>query len=489
MGWKGTMVMLGMSLLLLSSCMGKPFQDNQVYIVENGNEQQAESVVDWLDLRGENPFQEETIDVALADGQFLLTVDQEGIYCYYGEYTETWDIQVLRGLPAPLIDIYRLDKVTGLTEQIAQQVPFISKVQWNNTGDMIAFSGSGVLLIYDCTEERMLLGQELQNEFVTDFFWSPLENNKLYIEQPESTAGRVYYVDPQKKAELYETTEKLYYKAKVDEQYYYATQWRNNQEEQEAVYTVLTDGQKQIVKVVGQGSYKDHYRQQVLLNGENHFSLTYIADINQINQRQILTEEYIYDAKFIAGGRVLYVTADQNTVENQYLAHIVSARGEELAELTISGNAVLLDETGTKGYVSGPGQEELDLVALRITNQQIAENASVDGLRQAAQGAADLYCRVMLGQKVSDEEIQRYFANGERIGQLNGQNEEKTIAYSYSARLTHLEQYDEQEAVAVVMLQGFTREYQYLEVNMVCDLIKKNNRWYVLDFATGEQNE
>lgn len=103
---------------------------------------------------------------------------------------------------------------------------------------------------------------------------------------------------------MYETAERLYYKAQLDEIYYYGTRWGTTADNDEAIYTVIANKEKETVKVVGQGSYRDHYLRSVLLSGADNFGLTYIANVNQVNKSVQLTDSYVYDAKFIAGGGV-----------------------------------------------------------------------------------------------------------------------------------------------------------------------------------------
>ena len=341
-------------------CTAQSFQDNKVYIVERGNTLQEESfLVDWLDIQAENPFIDEKDELILAENQILFTRDKENQAYYYGEYTGKRNENILHGIATPQINIYRKELANGDVKLIAKDIPFVSKVSWNIAGNMLALGGSGTLMVYDCLEEKVLL-EEKSADFVTDFFWSTMEENKLYVEQLDNLSGIVYYLPLQKKAEFYETKEDLYYKAKVDENYYYATEWRDGPDEEKDMYTVLAEKNKKIVKDVGKGNYKDHYKRQVLLGENDQYSLIYIADINQVHQRQVLTEEYIYDAKFIAGGKILYVTAAPNAARNRYLAHIVAPSGEEIAVFNISGTAVLLNESGTKGYVSGMMHEILD---------------------------------------------------------------------------------------------------------------------------------
>ncbi len=111
------------------------------------------------------------------------------------------------------------------------------------------------------------------------------------------------------------------------------------------------------MKVIGKGSYRDHYLRSVLLSGENNFGLTYIANINQVSKTVALTEEYADDAKFVAGGKMIYITDGGSLSDNCFTLHLINGLGEEVQQWRISGSSLLVSEDGKVGYSSGPQQE------------------------------------------------------------------------------------------------------------------------------------
>lgn len=476
-------------ITLLTSCGGNRFHDNQVYVVESGSENQEDSVVGWINIQAQSPFDlAEKVPVQLQDGQIFLTASEDGAKYYYMVWKNQWDTMVLKGSVRALVDIYEADNTSKEQRLLAENIVFVSKAKWNMNHHLLALGGNGGLVLYDYQAQKLLLEQVISEETVDDFFWSPLDNDKLYIEQPESKAGGIYYVDSQKKAELYETTERLYYKAKIDDTYCYGTQWQSGQDGEEAVYTVLADRQKQVIKAVGRGSYQDHYLNQVLLSGDNNFGLTYIADVNQVSKGVQLTEEYVYDAKFAANGKIVYITADKETAENRFYLHLVGSNGVLLNQIPVSGDHILVRADGLVGYIGGTRQEVIDLSSGNILHQVNSDNVGEDPmLREALQGATWLYSRMMLGDAVTEEELKIYFANTERMQQFIEQQTTTELPYMYTAKVINMEQNGE-SSFWTVQIQGVNQENQFLHTTIVYEMIQNGDRWYVLDFSTGDEH-
>lgn len=486
---KRTILFLLLSFLLccLTACSSVVYQDNQVYIVEQGGNMDEDTVVGWLDINGTSPFQTENLyQQQLIQGQFFLTASADGKQIFYEEFLPEQDSSVLIGPGKMQVNLYMFDQTDQTARLIAANRPFIAKADWNQEKKMVAFSGDGVLTVYDLDKQKTMLDEDLAAETVTSFFWSPLESRKLYLEQPRNAIGSLYYMEPQKKAELYETAERIYYKAQLDESYFYGTRWSMDQDKHEAIYTVLANANKEAVKVIGEGSYRDHYLRSVLLSGENNFGLTYIANINQVSKSVQLTKDYVYDAKFIADGRSIYVTASKNRTKNQYILHLINTSGEEIKQWKISGCNVLLSEDGKIGYVGGTKQEVLTFVQPSI--KQSVDSGSADKLETALCGAGSVYAQLLLGQIVSQEEKEQFYANLEGLEQIHKEPFKDETQISFSIHLLAIEE-NEAGKLCTIQIIGLNNTQQQIQQKILFQMIEQNQNWYVLDFETGETSE
>ena len=483
---------IGLCLLLiitlgLTACGGENFQDNQVYVVEQGGKLEEDTVVGWLDIENTTPFEDENrYQSKLAAGQLFLTASADGQLIFYEELVPEQDIAVLKGPGRVLVNLYVADQNAKTVQLIAEHRPFITKIGWNPNEQMVAFCGENMLTVYDTEKKKTMLEEDLASEAVSAFFWSPLESRKLYLEQPYNSVGLLYYIEPKKKAELYETAERLYYKARLDDTYFYGTRWGMDDDNHESIYTVISNEEKETVKVVGKGSYRDHYQRSVLLSGEDNFGLTYIANVNQVSKSVSLTDQYVYDAKFVAGGNSIFVTAAESRTKNQYVLHLVDSEGAAIKEWLVSGSSILLSEDGTIGYSSGPEQEVINF-SQRAKQRGVALSQE-DKLEKTLRGASSIYAELALGQQVSQQEQEQFYANLEGLTQIPAGSGSDDIRLTYSARLLMMEE-NEQGRLCLIALNGFNNQQQQIQQQMVVQLVEHNHIWYVLHFETGDYSD
>lgn len=472
--------------LSLTACSGETFEDDQVYIVEQGGKLEEDTVVGWLDIHAAAPFAAENrFQQQLTQGKLFLTASADGQQIFYEERLTEQNETVLKGPGQVLVNLYLIDQTRQTITLIAEKRPFIARTGWNEAGTMVAFSGEGALTVYDVEKQRNILTEDLTGEIITSFFWSPVESRKLYLEQPRNAIGSVYYMEPQKKAELYETTEQLYYKAKLDDTYYYGTRWGADEDNHEAIYTVLANQDKETVKVIGKGSYRDHSLRSVLLSGENNFGLTYIANINQVSKALSLTEEYVYDAKFVAGGKMVYITGN-TAADNLYTLHLVSATGEALQHWEVSGSGLLLSEDGKIGYSSGPRQEIISFE--EQTLQQGAQGLPDDALRAVLRSASSIYAKLLLGRTVPQAEQEQFYANLEGLEQLQ---KTQTVLEEPIMLWIRLDAIEDNEAgkLCTVSITGQNGAQQRIQQQVQFQMIEQNQQWSVLHFKVGERGE
>lgn len=479
---------------LLSGCASEKFVDNKVYVIESDSTERTENFVDWLDVTGVTHFSEEMPkQVNLLAGEILLTIAPDGKSYYIMSYAENTDEQiVLSGDEHTLVNISRVDMKNQLGQLVAANVPFITKCRWNEGGDLVAFCGSEQLIIYNADKNQLLLEQELSNDAVNDFFWSPVDTNKLYVDHLNA-AGSVYYVDPQEKIELYETREKIYYKEHLEKNYYYGTMWRSDaNKDSEAFYTVLVDDNRQLVKTVGQGSFLDSYYKSVLLLDGDRFGLTFVADINQVSRHVRLSDAYIYDAGFYSGGGI-YAVIKENPSDVHFILLSFDASGNEIHRLKLSGSSLLLSGDGTRGYSNGYGGEVVDLVNGQVleTNEQTKAMNMDQKLYQTLKQAAALYGELYCTGAVDLERVERCFSDNGGLAKTEMTNllaiaEPKESQAHFTAILDSqlsVVSVDNSRASCYISFDGANDQGEQFHQKIVWDAVNAGGEWSIIGFS------
>ena len=250
-----------------------------------------------------------------------------------------------------------------------------------------------------------------------------------------------------------------------------------------------------MIKIIGQGIYKDSYLGSVLLLGNDRFGLFLVADINQVSKGFLLTEQYVYDAKFLPGGRIAYITRPEEVRDNRFQLTICAADGEVLQRLSISGSGLLLSPDGRYGCVSGPGAEVIDLDEARLLSQAQAVSADIDGqLLAALRGASLLYMRQALGQPVDEAGLSAYFVDDDRVGMAYSEMlARQSEAAADSAPVFYQALLDRQHSLIAVggdvatchlRLSAQVKGGAAYTEQVAWDLLKSDGQWRVAGLAT-----
>lgn len=157
--------------LCLTGCGSEVFEDNQVYIVEQGGRLEEDTVVGWLDIHAAAPFASENrYQQQLDQGKLFLTASADGQQIFYEERLQEQDESILKGPGQVFVNLYLIDQARQTITLIAEKRPFIERTGWNADGKMVAFSGEGMLTVYDLEKQKCVLAEELAAETVTSFF-------------------------------------------------------------------------------------------------------------------------------------------------------------------------------------------------------------------------------------------------------------------------------------------------------------------------------
>lgn len=503
--------------IFLTGCIQEGIKDNQVYIVKKDNissESGGNRTDDRLDTEGRIPFQEYEEMAHVNDdlGRILLTIAPDNTKMYFMEpMDEENQLQVIKGEPMEKVRILEVDTETKEERMVVEDIPFVSLVKWNNRGDIVAFGGGERLTVYDTRKNKLLLEDKLKNDIISYFFWSPKDENKLYSEHPNLANASIYYVDSQKKVEAYETREDIYFKGKLDNNYYYATKWYVTSEKRgkttgktDSIKTVIVDKKGNIIKILAEGLFRDAYKKSLVQVGEGGFGLYYIEDINNSNKVKTLTKEYIYDVKFVGDGKIAYIVENKDIEKNSFFLHIVDRQGTELKKLVVSGGSIALLPDGKTGYIGGPKWEKVNFVENKITESSISteidkeKELEREAIFKTLRGAMDTLSKYeMIGVK-DWSAAKKYFIDTNSPSQWayfdiisrfkdtsisNSQDNNKL--YRIKIKLKDLElDLKEKRASVSLRVSSYNFSGGGLAMDYALELIKKQDSWYVTGFST-----
>lgn len=490
-------------LLILVGCAQQEIKEGQVYVVKDDSYPE-EQLDDMLNIEGMIPFQE-YVNQSFVDqddpSRILLTISPNGKEMYLMERMETASFsQVITGETGETVRIIKEDIDTKDQKIIIKNIPFVSKVVWNTEGNMVAFGGGGRMTIYDVENSNAIMEEKLAQDTITNFFWSPINENKLYSEHPDLANGSIYYLASQKKIEAYETREETYYKGKLDSSYYYGTKWDLANGD---IKTVILDKQGKIIKVLTPGRFRDAYQKSLVVVGERGFGLHYIRDINSSEKVITLTKEYVYDVKFIADGKIAYTTKAEDIDANLFYLYLVSNSGSELNKLKVYGGSIAVLPDGNSGYISGPEWQQVDFVQNKLAKDSLVEDEEAGELQAiypTIRGAMTTIYDFELKGEQDLNALKTYFKNTHSpeqwayfdVEKIFQERANRSVKEGYSMKID-LKSYDINltgDGASVTIGVNTKNPYgKGVVMDYTLELIKSEGNWYVTGFSTFPHSE
>ncbi len=366
--------------VVLTGCASSTYRDDQVYIVNKGRHAAEEDeLLNWLSVDGPRPFHEPQWSVEkLHDGDVPLYYDAENRVLWLLENmapSSAIDGSVLFGGTSRQGRLVAWHVADDERKLILESMPFVCKVLYDETSNRLFLFGGKELTRVDLKREKAVVETAAMKVGpLNDVFLSPLESRKLFLAVSGVAGGALYYPDTSRSVSLYQTRDRLYYKAVLEEPYYYATEWRTVGEDQpDNLWTVVADERDRVVRMLGQGDFVAGYEKKVLIKDSNGFGLSLMTDLNVPEEMVRICDEYVYDAGFTAGGESYWI-GDGKDEEKRFALHLLDVNGKKRLSVPISGSEILLDESGRRAYSSGLEAEEIDLSNGKILQAQEVEN-------------------------------------------------------------------------------------------------------------------
>ncbi|MEA1961308.1 MAG: hypothetical protein U9N81_08580 [Bacillota bacterium] len=502
--------------LLLTGCIANRPADDEIYPAERKDgESPRIAVIDTqIDTAGSNSFYKEDLRRIMASDllhnpdHLIVSISPDHKSAYYmtrSDYQDTLGITrgntqlVIKGRAPYRMDLFRIDAETDTAEMIASNIPVITRAEWNASGDVLALMGGNHLTLYNAESREMMMPEKLENEHISHFGWGP-DGEKIFTEHPNLPNGSIIYVNSNSIVHKYENNEDLYYKGRLDDNYYYGTYLYRPSETElkqgipEVAETVVIDQNGQMVKTVGKGLFRDAYERAVLQLGENHFGLYYTSDINDIDNQLTLTEEYIYDTRFIYDGSIAYIIKSPKAETNTFLLYIADQNGKLIKKFEITGNCLQLSPDGKTIFTKGKRDEIIDLTSMSMKSPRyVTTNDDLLPVYEVIRGAVDSYCKSALTGEKDLEAVKKYFIdthNPEQwaytdISNYISENHSVINAQKYILEIAVQDMYINEDKASVMI--GFAGSNSFgsgFGNGWYAEFVKKDDRWYITGLST-----
>ena len=411
------------------------------------------------------------------------------------------------------VDIFFEDKRSKKTTVVEKSRPMVSLAKFSPDEKYIAFSGGRKLTVLDIERGELLFEKETADDFVNYFGWG-FEGNKVYTEFKRNTNGNIYDIEGSKLIMSYEAQEKLYPKDIIDGEYFYCTSSRSIIENdvidaKKSSKTLISSKDSAKTVEIADGRFRGSHKKASIHVGDNEFGLTYTADANGDVKR--LSEKYIYDVKFVYGGKIAYIVQHGHGTENKFTLVVEDPSNGDLVEskteIEVSGSSFATTPDGRYGFIGGPLGEIVDFDSESVLGKegevdQGESEAEKKALYETLIGGLDiLYKYEMTGIK-DMESIDRYYVDTENPTQW-ANFDVKTIMkerekadfvkgcdYVMSIRVDYVE-FDSsgQEPRASVRIRAFGQNSygQSFGDDHSVELVKKSQTWYITGFSTFPQ--
>lgn len=368
---KNLFIICILSLFLIgAACFGAirtmESKDNKLYIYQNSEPVKDIVKIDsTLNITAESQFYSlKGYNLQDSSDKIALTLSPDKTSIYYMAPLKS-SIDVVKGPFSGNVSIIKHDISTDKDSTIALNVPFITIIKWDPSGKFAAFSGGGKLTIYDSTENKLIFTEELENENVNYFGWSP-KGDKLYAERSNLPNSIILSFDTLKKSEPYEIKEETYYKYKINKDYYYGTKQKINSAN---VFTgssskiVILDRNGNLLKELSEGIFRDSYNNAILTSDKNDH-LYYIKDINESSSSKLISSKKAYEVKFLSNRGFVFTTQSSNIENNSFELHICDSNGVETAIFEVPGCSFFLSTDGSTGYINaGEKNIKMDFIS------------------------------------------------------------------------------------------------------------------------------
>ncbi|MFT9494246.1 hypothetical protein [Anaerosolibacter sp.] len=308
------------------------------------------------------------------------------------------------------VAVLEVNTKAGTEIELVPEMDFVTLVKWSPDQQYLGFVGGNQMWLYHQeTGAVENMNKVINTPSILQFGWSP-DSKRIYTEHENLPNDGVYDLTTKEGLAAYEITDrKPYFKGVYTENLYIGTAETADAYGNRTPITVLLDGEGNLERMIGEGRYRDHFEEQLVQVGKEHFGLTYFPDMEN---GKLLIDVYIYQTAFTPQGELIFTTKGDIGGVPTYKLHIYNG-GKVVAVADVSGPHFAIWPDGSYLTIGGYDNEKIDLKDASKINGKIEGIAPlIDGWERVdiagvLVSGADAYVDLYYNKPAAEEEIRK----------------------------------------------------------------------------------
>ncbi|MBB6218420.1 hypothetical protein HNQ80_004584 [Anaerosolibacter carboniphilus] len=318
------------------------------------------------------------------------------------------------------VSVSEINTKEGTEKELISEMDFVTLAKWSPDKKYLGFIGGNQMWLYDQeTGTVENVNKAINTPSILYFGWSP-DSKKIYTEHENLPNDGIYDLISKEGLASYEIKDrKPYYKDEYKENVYIGTAETSDVYGNRTPITALLDQGGNIQKMVGEGRYRNHFEEQLVQVGKEHFGLIYFPDMEN---GKPLTDDYIYQVAFTPQGELIFTTRGDIGGVPTYKLHIYR-KGKEICLADVSGPHFAIWPDGSYLTIGGYDNKKIDLNNVaKINGRTVGLAPLIDGWEKidiagilvvAADTYADLFYHEPSSEVEMAERLAQYYINTE----------------------------------------------------------------------------
>jgi hypothetical protein len=514
---------IAVTMLTMSGCSERPLKDNKIYYAKETQVKNTPSNI-AIKTQGIDRFFDYNNLISPGDeNRIIASVSPDKKRIIFIDRLAHIEKYRIKGENYSAAEIMEYNTEAKTSTLIGSSM--IKAAKWNKSSDRMAFIDSNdILNVYDANKKQTFSAQDSTK--INSFEWSE-DGTKIYFGAEHDPGYGIFYVDSKTTKYSMDISEKFFIKGYLDENHRYViktdvpVQYKDDKEMGSKYSTkslAVIDNNNVVAKEFDYINIRDSFKRSLLLSENDGRALYYYQDIEQ-KEPKVITTEYIFDARFVAGGSFMFITQDLMPDGNYFYLNYADSTGNVISKEKISSSRIYVSPDGK----SGIGNLNFPKVAFGGSLKILTNNSPQSSFSQedekvfeAIRGAITMYATMIYHK---DMDFPNYFTNSrdpeqsalyevtnkhdiikisnENLGDKKSKNDTdgsytldiilkdyKPGAASSQPYVNYYKKGQTERANVNIMFKGngFYLVNAYGGVNL--ELIKQNNKWLVTGIST-----